>query len=160
MGKESPTIYKVRLIVDANIVFSAILNTNGKIGDLLINGGKRFEFLAPDFLRIEIKTHYSKLVKISGLTIEQIQESEFQIYKGIKFISEEQINVSTWISSEKLVADIDPKDIHYIAFSKHFRCKIWSGDKALMKGLAKKKFTKFVTTDELFALAESKQAKR
>lgn len=160
MGKESPTIYKVRLIVDANIVFSAILNTNGKIGDLLINGGKRFEFLAPDFLRIEIKTHYSKLVKISGLTIEQIQESEFQIYKGIKFISEEQINVSTWISSEKLVADIDLKDIHYIAFSKHFRCKIWSGDKALMKGLAKKKFTKFVTTDELFALAESKQAKR
>jgi len=131
-----------------------------KIGDLLINGGKRFEFLAPDFLRIENKTHYSKLVKISGLTIEQIQESEFQIYKGIKFISEEQINVSTWISSEKLVADIDPKDIHYIAFSKHFRYKIWSGDKALMKELAKKKFTKFVTTDELFALTESKQAKR
>ena len=160
MGEESPKIYKVRVVVDANIVFSAILNTNGKIGDLLINGGKRFEFIAPDFLRIEIKSHYSKLVKISGLTIEQIQESEFQIYKGIKFISEEQINVSTWISSEKLVAEIDPKDIHYIAYSKHFRCKIWSGDKALIKGLAKRNFTKFVTTDELFALTESKQTKR
>lgn len=47
----------MRIIVDANIVFSAILNTNGKIGDILINGGKRFEFIAPDFLRYEIKSH-------------------------------------------------------------------------------------------------------
>lgn len=72
----------MRVIVDANIVFSAILNTNGKIGDILINGGKRFEFVAPNFLRYEIKSHYTKLIKISGLTIDEIQESEFQIYKS------------------------------------------------------------------------------
>ena len=117
----------MRIIVDANIVFSAILNTNGKIGDLLINGAGQFDFIAPDFLRAEIKSHYSKLVSISGLTIEQIQESEFQIYKGIRFISEEQISGTAWIRSEKLVADIGPNDIHYIAYSQHFRCKIWSG---------------------------------
>lgn len=58
----------MRIIVDANIVFSAILNTNGKIGDLLINSGKYVEFIAPDFLRVEIKNHYTRLVKISGLT--------------------------------------------------------------------------------------------
>lgn len=36
----------MRFIVDANIVFSAILNTNGKIGDILINGEMRFDFIA------------------------------------------------------------------------------------------------------------------
>jgi len=46
----------VKIIVDANIVFSAILNTNGKIGDLLINGGSRIEFIAPEFMRFEIKS--------------------------------------------------------------------------------------------------------
>ncbi|MVN23424.1 PIN domain-containing protein [Mucilaginibacter arboris] len=103
----------MKLIVDANIVFSAILNTNGKIGDLLINSNKYFTFIAPDFLRIEIKKHHLKIIKISGLTLEQVQEAEFQIYKDITFISEEQIKVSTWIAAEKLVFDIDPKDITY-----------------------------------------------
>ncbi len=144
----------MKIIVDANIVFSAILNTNGKIGDLLINSEKHFDFIAPDFLRTEIKKHYHRLNKISGLTLQQIQEAEFQIYKDITFISEEQIKVSTWLIAEKLVVEIDPKDIHYIAYSKHFKCKIWSGDKMLIKGLAKKDFTNFITTDELFKLRE------
>lgn len=34
----------MRIIVDANIIFSAILNTNGKIGDLLLNSHNIFEF--------------------------------------------------------------------------------------------------------------------
>lgn len=82
----------------------------------------------------------------------QIHEAEFQICKSINFISEEQINPSFWLSAEKLVADIDPKDVHYVAFSKCFRCVIWSGDKELIAGLAKKGFYNFITTDELYNL--------
>ena len=145
----------MKVIVDANIVFSAILNTNGKIGDLLINSSKHFEFIAPDFLRSEIRKHHSRICKISGLTPEQLEETEFQVYKDITFISEEQIKLSSWIAAAKMVNDIDPKDTPYIAFSKHFRCKIWSGDKALIKGLGKKGFTNFITTDELFKSRET-----
>ncbi len=146
----------MNLIVDANIVFSAILNCNGKIGDLLINSGKHFNFIAPEFLRIEIYKHHSKLSKISGMTTEMIREAEFQIFKDITFISEEQIKKLNWISAEKLTKDVDPKDIHYVAFSKQFRCKIWSGDKVLIKGLKKKGFSNFITTDELFKLRQYK----
>ena len=147
----------MRLIVDANIVFSAILNTNGKIGDLLINSNAYFSFIAPNFLRTEIRSHYTKLIKISGLTLEEIQEAEFQVYKGIQFISEEQIKVTQWIAADDLVKDIDPKDTHYIAYSKHFRCKIWSGDKSLIKGLEKKNFKNFISTNELYQLREQKR---
>ena len=144
----------MKVIVDANIVFSGILNSNGKIGDLLINSQKHFDFIAPDFLRTEIHKHYPRLSKISGMTVEQVREAEFQICKDIAFISEEQIKASIWLAAEKLVADIDPKDTHYIAYSKHFRCKIWSGDKQLIKGLAKKGFANFISTDELFSLRQ------
>lgn len=140
----------MRVIVDANIVFSGILNSNGKIGDLLINSQKTLEFIAPDFLRVEIKKHYSKLAKISRMTVEEIRESEFQVCKDIIFISEEQIKKSTWLSAHKLVSDIDPNDTHYVAYSKHFRCKIWSGDKELIKGLAKKSFSNFISTEQLY----------
>jgi predicted nucleic acid-binding protein len=30
----------MKIVVDANIIFSAILNSDGKIGDVLINSGK------------------------------------------------------------------------------------------------------------------------
>ncbi len=149
----------MRIIIDANIVFSGILNSKGKIGDLLINSKKHFEYIAPDFLRTEIYKHYPRLSKISGMTMEEVREAEFQIYKDITFISEEQIKQNHWLTAEKLVFDIDPNDTHYIAYSKHFRCKIWSGDKELIKGLAKKDFTNFITTDELFNLRNDQKDK-
>ena len=143
----------MRIIVDANIVFSALLNTNGKIGDILIKSKKKVQFIAPEFLS-EINKHHKKIVKISGLSIDQIREAEFQIYHNILFISEEQIKESHWKSASILTFDVDPKDTPYIAFAKHFKCKIWSGDKELIKGLAKKGFTNFVTTNELFELSD------
>ena len=144
----------MKIIVDANIVFSGILNTNGKIGDLLINSQKHFEFIAPDFLRIEIRKHYPRLSKISGLQTKQVIEAESLVCKDITFISEEQIKASIWFNAQKLTADVDMKDVHYVAFAKQFRCKIWSGDKVLIKGLAKKGFHNFIVTDELFKIRE------
>lgn len=64
---------------------------------------------------------------------------------------------STWISAEKTVMDIDPKDTPYVAFSMFYKCRIWSGDKALSKGLANKGFKNIVSTEELFDLRGSKQ---
>ena len=142
----------MKIIVDANIVFSAILNTNGKIGDLLINPSKQFHFIAPDFLRVEIRAKYQRLIAISKLTLEQIIEAEFQVCRNIDFISEEQIGSKHWVAADKLVHDIDPNDVQYIAYAKHFRCKLWSGDKQLAKGLSKKGFINVISTNELFAL--------
>jgi len=114
----------MKIVVDANIIFSGILKSNGKIGDLLINSDKIFSFIAPDFLRTEIYNHLDKLIKISKLTLEQILEAEYQIYKSITFISEEQISMESWQFAENLVSDIDFKDIVYIAYAKHLKCKL------------------------------------
>jgi predicted nucleic acid-binding protein len=142
--------------VDANIVFSGILKSDGKIGDLLINSGGIFKFISPDFLRIEIRRHHEKLVQISKLTLEQVLESEFQICKSIHFISDEQISLTNWDLAKNLVFDVDKKDVSYIAFSKQFKAKVWSGDKSLIKGLANKGFTNFISTNELWDLRQKK----
>jgi predicted nucleic acid-binding protein len=114
-------------------------------------------FIAPSFLQTEIQRHYPRICKISGLKLEEVQEDESQICRNIQFISEEQIRPGLWIIADKLVADIDPKDTHYIAYSKHFRAKIWSGDKALVKGLLVKGFRNFYSTDELFQWRENQK---
>ncbi len=146
----------MRIIVDANIVFSGILKSDGKIGDLLINSGGIFKFISPDFLRIEIQRHHDKLVQISKLTLVQVLESEFQICKSIHFISDEQISLTNWDLAENLVFEVDKKDVSYIAFSRQFKAKIWSGDKSLIKGLAKKGFTNFISTNELWDLRQKR----
>jgi predicted nucleic acid-binding protein len=128
----------VKILVDANIVFSSILNSDGKIGDLLINSSKYFSFIAPEFLRYEIRNKYQRLQAISNMSSEQISEAEYQVCKNITFISEEQVTEKHWLEAEILVADIDENDIPYIAYSKQFNCKIWSGDKKLTHGLLRK----------------------
>jgi predicted nucleic acid-binding protein len=146
----------VKILVDANIVFSAIINSNGKIGDLLINSKKHFDFIAPEFLRFEIKSKYQRLQNISGLSIERIAEAEYQVCKNITFISEEQIADKYWEEAKSLVAGIDENDMPYIAYSKQFKCKIWSGDKKLSKGLLKKGFTNIIDTENLFGLRQKR----
>jgi len=128
----------VKLIVDANIVFSAILNSNGKIGDILIKNKKKINFIAPNFLRVEMKKHHGRLCKISKLNENQLEEAAFQINKTINFISEEQVKKSAWLSADILTAGVDPNDTPYVAFSKHFRCKNEVVIKSSLKGLQKK----------------------
>ena len=105
----------MKIIVDANIVFSGILNTNGKIADLLINSHKHFDFIAPNFLRTEIKKHHVRLAKISKLSLEQVKEAEKQICNEITFIEENKLKESVWRNAQKLTDDVDPKDVVYVS---------------------------------------------
>jgi predicted nucleic acid-binding protein len=59
----------VRVIVDTNIAFSAILNTNSTIARILLQPGSRLHFYSTDLLLIEIEEHKDKLKKISGTHI-------------------------------------------------------------------------------------------
>jgi len=40
----------MNVVVDTNILFSAILSPKGKIHDLLLNSEREFNFYAPSFL--------------------------------------------------------------------------------------------------------------
>ena len=141
----------MKIVVDTNIVFSAILNSDSKIGDLLLNSGKYIHFYTADYLHFEIRNHYDKLSKISKLPVSTIAETEYIITKGINFISEEQIPESTWITAFKLVKDVDLNDIAFVALSKHLRCKLWTGDFSLIRGLKKNGFSNTISTNELLS---------
>ncbi|MDB5029468.1 PIN domain-containing protein [Mucilaginibacter sp.] len=86
----------MKIIVDTNIIFSAILNTNGSIGDLLMNSGKVLDFYSCDYMRHEIQNHWAKLKKISKLSEEELSNSYFQIASRIHFINESLIPGEIW----------------------------------------------------------------
>ena len=73
----------MKIVVDTNIIFSALLNSNSAIGDLLFNSGDTFEFYSCTYMRFEIQKHWERLRKISKLPEEQLQISFTQVLQSL-----------------------------------------------------------------------------
>ena len=148
----------MKVIVDTNIAFSAVLNTNGKIGDLLFNSGELFTFYSCDYLQVELERHKSKMLKIARkMTEAQIKIALSLVLGRITFINETLINESVWFAAEEMVRDIDIDDTDFVALNDQLNAVLWTGDKPLYKGLRDKGYTRVLNTDDLWTLrTESK----
>ena len=140
----------MRVVVDTNIVFSAILNTNSKIARILLQPRTRLNFYATDQLLIEIEEHKEKILKISGYSHLELEKIIKLITNRIRFINGSLIPNEIYHKAERLTMDVDIDDTEFVALAEHSKAKLWSGDKELIKGLAKKNWLKFISTEELF----------
>ena len=140
----------MRLVVDTNIAFSAILNTNSKIAKIILKPKSGLNLYSTDQLQIEIGNHWNKLKKISGYSEGELFKIVALINQRIKFINVELIPLKLLIKAENTVCDIDIDDAEFVALTEHIKGKLWTGDKDLIKGLKKKGWDKVVTTDLLY----------
>lgn len=156
MGKKSRQILEaVKIVVDTNIAFSAILRTDSKIADLLMKSANFFEFFTCQMLRQEIHNHRERLMKISGLTENEFEKTRDFIFSKLRFISEEQIPFDFWQNALPLVREVDMDDIAFVALNNFLNADLWSGDKELLHHLKYKKgYARCLTTRELFDLRE------
>lgn len=142
----------MRIVVDSNIIFSAILNTNSKISRIILQPKSRLNLYSTEQLELELAEHWSKLKKISKYSDIELHKATALITSKIKFINVEFIPRSLFLKSESLTIDIDVDDTEFVALTEHIRGKLWTGDKELIKGLKRKKWDKVLTTDQLFKI--------
>jgi predicted nucleic acid-binding protein len=147
----------VKIIVDTNIIFSALLKTQTTFGQIIFNSESIFDFYSPHYLRTEIKKHWDRLKKISKLTDQQVEESYDSLLTKINFINEEIIPQKIWVDSEKIIEEIDADDIDFVALTKYLRGKLWTGDLELWDGLRSKGFKNVLTTSEILKLWTKKK---
>jgi predicted nucleic acid-binding protein len=140
----------MRLVVDTNIAFSAILNTNSKIAKIILKPKSGINFYSTDQLQIEIGNHWNKLKRISGYTEAELFKVVALINQRIRFINVELIPIKFLLKAENTVSDIDIDDAEFVALTEHIKGKLWTGDKDLIKGLKKKGWDKIITTDSLY----------
>ena len=140
------------IVVDTNIVFSAILNSTGKIGDVLLEPNGIIKFYSTDLLLLELENHKDKLIKLSKEKANNIEKIISIIIKRIKFIDLELIPKIFLVEAEKLLAGIDIDDTEFVALTTYLNGKLWTGVKKLIKGLNKKGWHNFISSDELYAL--------
>jgi len=139
----------MKLIVDTNIVFSAILNSQSWIGQILLHPDDSLIFFSPLFLRKEILNHKQKIKQFTKLSEIETEELIDLIYSKINFIDEKLIPKTILKTADELTREIDFDDAIFIALANHLNCKLWTGDKKLMNFLKMNGFKRIISTNEL-----------
>ena len=140
----------MRIVIDTNIAFSAILNTNSKIARILLQPKSRFNFYSTEQLLNEIKEHQSKIKQLSDYSDQELNRVIKLITNRIRIIDIRLVSKESYKHAEALTVNVDIDDTEFVALTEHIRGKFWSGDRELQRGLMKKEWNKFITTDELY----------
>ena len=144
----------MKIIVDTNIVFSAILNSSNRIGKILLNSKKHFQFYTCNYLQTEIQRHRNRLLKLTKLTDTELTELEGLVTSNITFIDERLLPQELLLSTEIFLKSIDPNDTPFIALTIHLEGKLWTGDMQLYRGLKLKRFKDIILTADLSLLLD------
>jgi predicted nucleic acid-binding protein len=145
----------MKIVVDTNIVFSALLNTNSNIGKLLFNSRDYFDFYSCRYLQMEIQNHFDKIQKYTKLNGIEIYELVRLIESRITFIDERLLPYNIIENAKNLVADIDFDDFAFVATTNYLNATLWTGDKILLNGLRNKEYKQIITTAELLQIFNS-----
>jgi len=120
------------LVVDANVIISSLITKAVTFDVFLLNSVlKKLEFIAPEFLWIEVEKNGEELLKETELT-----EDEFK--EVMEFLIEETTIVPSsqfleFLPEAKRLLSTHPKDVPYLALALKFECPIFSGDKTLKR---------------------------
>ena len=140
----------MRLVVDTNVIFSALLKKDSKELDIILR--EDVEAFVPKFLIIEIFKHKERLIKISKLSEDEVLESLYLILKYCIVFNDEDIPEEILSQSLQYVMEIDPKDVVFVASAITLNARLWSGDTKLIKGLREKNINIIVQTKDIIAL--------
>jgi len=116
----------MNLVIDANILMSALISTEGKTFDLIFN--ENFNLVAPKFLMDEINKYKKEILSKSGLSEKDFMAVFSSISGKINIVpkndSEDFVEKAKQISPDK-------NDAEYFAIALKLNCAIWSNDKRL-----------------------------
>lgn len=117
-------------VVDSNVVISAALNRGNSLNVFLKNfTKKKFDFIAPLFLIIEVGKHTEKIARKTNLSPEESLEMLEFVISQIKFIQDDEFTDK--MKEAREILKNHNKDVHYLALALKFNCEIFSGDKTL-----------------------------
>ena len=119
----------MELVIDANIIISALISPTGKTSEIIFSD--KLKLYAPKYLQEEISKHMREISKKSGLSDEEIE-----ILLSLMFLNIEIISFPNFKKFMKQASEIcpDPNDEEYFALSLKLKCPLWSNDAKLKHG--------------------------
>lgn len=132
----------MNLIVDANILFAALIK-DGKTIEILLN--PFFNFYAPEFLFEEFEKYELEILRKTHRNKEKFSEIFEILKKIIILIPKEKYKDKIYFAKS---FSPDEYDVKYFALALKLNCAIWSNDKKLKE----QNRVKVYSTEELIKI--------
>jgi predicted nucleic acid-binding protein len=123
----------MRLVVDANILFAALIK-EGSTAELLISD--KLQLFAPEFLFSEFTKYEELILKKTHRSNEEFNEFLELLKEQITIVPKKEI--TPFIDKAEKISP-DPKDTVYLALALALKSNVWSNDKKLKEGQKKEK---------------------
>lgn len=135
------------IIVDTNILFSALLGKNKNFRDILLFP-KDIKLYSCKYAIVELFKYKEKIQRYSTFNEDEILEFLYNFLKKIRILDENTLREESLQKAFDLCNDIDQKDIPFIAVTIELDGMLWTGDLELKKGLQEKGFDAFFEIDQ------------
>mgnify|MGYP001615840395 CR=1 FL=1 len=113
---------RIKIAVDATPIISALIG--GVSRNILFD--RRFDFISTDYTMEEVKRHIPLISKKSGINEKEIVDALSLL--PIKIYSKKSYK-NKIENANKIIGEIDKKDVDILALSLKENCLIWSEDK-------------------------------
>lgn len=140
------------IVIDTNIVLSALITPSGKLANLLTHENLPAKRISSHYLIVEVSRHLEKVIKQSRRNVISVNEDFYDYLNYITLYDETVILPRHWQEADRLTKDVDSDDILFVALTLQTGGLLWTGDKKLAVHLKTMGFDQVVTTAELLAL--------
>lgn len=108
----------MRIVVGTNIVFSAILNTDSNIAQIILQPKTRLNFYSTEKLRLEINEHRNKILSLTEYSEKELDRMITLITNKIRFINSNLVSKEIYNKAESLTSDIDIDDLRICSINR------------------------------------------
>lgn len=138
------------VVVDVNILFSALISPNSTVSKLLIDPTLPLQRMSCHYAVVELFKHQAKIVKYAKKSINEVIEDLYTVINTLQFYNESLIDQRHWQEADRLTSGIDSNDIAYVALALQKGGWLWTGDKKLTTHLRTMGFDRVLNTSELY----------
>ncbi|WP_410337008.1 PIN domain-containing protein [Longimonas sp.] len=129
------------VVVDTNILFSALLRADTLFADTILQGEHRF--VVNELVLTELFHHREKIAQVSRLSDELITQLYYKLIRRVELYRENLIAPEVRRQAYRLCRDIDETDAPHVAITIEVNGLLWTGDKRLKSGLQSQGFDRF-----------------
>lgn len=145
-----------RVVVDTNIIFSALVSAESAFAEVLLRSGH--EFFVCEMTIVELFKHKEKLIKASHLSEDDIARMYHILLRRVAVYKEDLIDPEHRKAAYILCSDIDEFDTPHIALTLELDGLLWTGDKQLRNRLEKRVSSNFLCQETINDNADKRAA--
>jgi predicted nucleic acid-binding protein len=129
------------VVVDTNVLFSALLNTESRFAAILLRS--EHSFYVCEGVLAELFRHKEKILRLSQLDDDDLTLFYHILLRRLHLHKEDLIAPEHWRHAITLCRDLDASDAPHVALALELHGLLWTGDKRLRDGLSERGFSRF-----------------